>query len=132
MQATATRIGTEILDLEHQFWDACKGDTHKLGELCAAGITNVMADGVTDMSRKEFVEMFGGGDYKLHSYKIDEDSVQVRELGPDAAAIAYHASQDFSLKGKRSHTDAYYSTIWVKEGGRWKSAVSSESLAGVS
>ena len=129
MPATATRIGAELLDLENQFWDACKGDERKLNELCASRITNVMADGITEMSRNEFVDMFKSEDYKLQSYKIDEGTVQVRELGPEAAAIAYRAAQDFTLKGKKNHSDAFYSSIWVKEGGRWKCAASSESIA---
>ena len=129
MPTTATRIESEILEHEKQFWEASKGDGRKLGELCASDFTFVMAEGITNFKRKEFVDMLTAGDYKLKSFKIDEGKAIFRELSPGAATVAYEAKSEFELGGKAQKADSFYTSTWVKEGDSWKCALVTESAA---
>lgn len=129
MAATATRIDQEIFQHERQFWDACKGDATKLRALCADNFTFVMGEGISNFKRNEFVDMMTGGDYKLKSYQIDESKAVVRELGPEAAVIAYPAKTEYEMGGKDQKQSSFYSSVWVKEPTGWKIAAVTESTA---
>lgn len=129
MAATATRIDREILQHEKEFWEASKGDAARLGKLCADNFTFIMAEGITNFSRKEFVDMITAGDYKLQSFEIEEGKAVIRELGPAAAVVAYPAKSQFELRGKNQKTRAFYSSVWTRQGNDWKCAVVSESVA---
>ena len=129
MAATATRIDQEIIRHEKEFWEASKGDAQRLGALCAGNFTFVMREGISNFSRKEFVDMMTGGDYKLKSYSMDAAKTVVRELGPAAAVIAYPAATEFELGGKAQKSNSFYSSVWVKDCNDWRCAAVAESIA---
>jgi len=129
MPTTATRIETELLEQEKRFWEASKGDAAGLRELCADEFTFLMNDGISNFTRDDFVNMITNGDYHLKSYDLDGRSVVVRELGPDAATIAYRAKSAFTMKGDDDRADSYYTSTWVRDGGAWRCAFVTESIA---
>src|SRR5687767_12016418 len=58
MAATATRIDQEILEHEKQYWEASKNPAGKeLENLTADNFTFVMSEGITNFTRREFVDM---------------------------------------------------------------------------
>jgi hypothetical protein len=124
MPTTATRIETEILDQEKQMWEA-SSDPAKLRALTADTMTFVMGEGISTSSRDEFIKTME--DYKLKSYRMDASGAVVRELGPNAATVAYHATQDFTMNGEDQSTSSYYTSTWVRDGGGWKCTFVTES-----
>jgi hypothetical protein len=131
MAATATSVEQEILELEHRYWEAAKrSDSRELSSLTAASFTFVMKDGIIKSSRDELVGMLTGEDFKLKSYKIDSAGTVFRQLGPEAAVVAYPAHWDYEREGKADSIKTFNSSTWVKEGGSWKCAIVTESRAG--
>jgi uncharacterized protein (TIGR02246 family) len=127
--ATKTRLESELLSHVTEFWEASKGDAAKLRELCADTFTFVMADGINVLGREEFVAMMTKGDFKLNSFLVDSDGAVVRELAPDVATVAYRATSEFTMGGTTDKNDSYYTSTWVKNGGRWQCAFETESTA---
>jgi hypothetical protein len=124
MPTTATRTETEILEHEKRMWEA-GSDPAKLRALTADTMTFVMGEGISSSSRDEFIETMA--QYKLKSYRMDEGGAVVRELGPNAATIAYHATQDFTMNGEAHSTSAYYTSTWIRVGGGWQCTFVTES-----
>ena len=125
MAATATMQKNEVVNLERRYWEASKGpDKSTLEKLTADQFTTVMRDGINTMSRKQFIDM--GGDIKLKSYRLDDNSATFRELAPGVVAIAYKAHAEFERAGKPLPTDAYYTSVWQKQPSGWQCALSSE------
>ena len=118
---------SEVMEHERQFWEASKGDAAKLRDLCADEFTFVMGEGVSNFKREEFIGMMTNGDYKLRSFRLDDGGAQFRELGPNAATVAYKADSEFELGGKAQKNTSWYSSTWVRTGDRWKCALVTES-----
>jgi hypothetical protein len=118
---TKTPLKKELLQLEHQYWDALKTrDPKALERLTGDNFIMVMEEGINDVSGREFVEMMTGDEMTLKSYEFDESSVTARELSPDVALIAYRAHSDFDRGGKPENMDNYFTTTWCKINGGWK------------
>ena len=129
MTATATRLKTELMKVEEQYWNAIKAnDAAGLGKLTADSFTYVMGDGVMNFNRNAFVEMMTQGDFKLNSYKFEEGGETVREIGPGIAAIAYKVQSVYQLEGKSHKAESFNSTIWAKKGDSWECLLKTESL----
>lgn len=128
MVANTAVLGHEIEQLERDFWRATMGDSERLAQLCDNEFTFVMADGISRFGRDEFVEMMTQGNYTLTSFDIDPATVIVRELAPEAVAIAYRAKSEFTLEGQLQTNDAHYSSIWMKHGDRWICTASFEAV----
>lgn len=127
MAATATSIESELKQRERDYWDATlEGDTAALKKMTSDRFTFVMPDGVSEFGGGDFVKMMSAGDFKLTSYKFDPAQATVRELGRDAALIAYRVKWTYDREGKSEATDTYYTSIWVKDGGDWKYAAAAE------
>jgi hypothetical protein len=128
MAAPATTLKKELIESEKRFWEANKaGDRDEIGRSIGEPFTFVMGQGVTDFSRKEFVDMMTSGNFKLKSFTFDEGSATVRELAPGVAFIAYKVSQESVMDGKPNNSSAYFTGTWVKNGGGWQCVAASES-----
>ena len=128
MAATATSIDRELRDLERQYWEATiRADQDTLKRLTASQFTFVMPAGISEFKRDDFIQMMSAGDFKLISYDFDAEKATVRELGSDAALIAYRVKWTYLRQGKEDATDTYYTSVWVREGGAWKYAAACES-----
>ena len=126
--ATATKIRDELLDMEREFWEATKrGDSNALTKMTADNFAFVMPEGVNDFKRDDFVGMMTGGDFKLTSYEFDSAEALVRELGDDAAFLAYHVKWTYVREGKTEKADTYYTSLWARQGGNWKHMAACES-----
>jgi len=128
MPATATSIEAELRELEQRYWEATtQPDSAEMKRLTASTFTFVMPAGINEFKRDEFIKMMTAGDFKLTSYEFDPSKATVRELGRDAALIAYRVKWTYDRNGQNEATDTYYTSIWVREDGGWKYAAACES-----
>jgi hypothetical protein len=124
----AINLRRELLEREKKVWEAWKsGDKHTLLSLLDDRYLMVMEQGITDQDKSSFVEGMLGGDMQLKSYTLDESSVNVRELGPGVAVIAYKARPEMEQAGKTISADYFFTTTFVKKGDTWVGAVGSAS-----
>jgi len=128
MPATATSIEVELRELERRYWEAAmQPDSAEMKRLTAGQFTFVMPAGINEFKRGDFIKMMTAGDFKLTSYEFVPAEATVRELGRDAALIAYRVKWTYDRDGKSEATDTYYTSIWVREDGEWKYAAACES-----
>lgn len=130
MAATATATKSEVLELEKKYWEAMKNhDAATMQELTADPCVVVGQDGAMTMTARQLADMMKSQDYKLRSFRVDEGSAVVRELGDGVAMVAYKVHEESNRGGKDQSLDAYDSSVWVKRGNKWQCAVHTESLA---
>ena len=126
--ATATKA--DVMKLERKYWDALvEGDSETLAKLSADPclVTNGM--GIRQLEPKALGKLMRESPSKLTSYKVDESSVQVRELSDSVTSVAYRVTQQYEQAGKTSKTEALDTSLWVKDGADWRCAVHTETMA---
>ena len=129
MTAPATTLKTELMTLENQYRDAMKsGDPRTLERLTADNCLVVGAQGARTFQRNEVGAMTSSSEFQLKSYRVDDRSVVLRELGPGVVAIAYRVDEQYQRNGNPHSSSAYNCSTWVKNGRSWECAVHTESL----
>src|SRR4029079_17889749 len=88
-----------------------------------------MDEGVTKSTPHEFVQMIQKDGFKLHSYKIDDDSLIVTQPAEDVTCLAYKVRHTFEIGGKRRDDESYCTSTLVRQDGQFK--IAAESLAQV-
>jgi uncharacterized protein (TIGR02246 family) len=128
--ATPTAIENEVLKLEQQYWDAMKKqDIATMQSLTADPCLVIGGQGASQIPRSQFAQMMQSEDYRLRSFKFDDKTANVRQIGNDVAVVAYKVHEEFERGGRPQQQDAYDTSVWVKKGGRWECAVHTETLA---
>ena len=126
----ATKTETDVLQLERDYREALKkSDFAALQKLTADPCIVVGPQGVVQFKRSQLPSIMDSGEMKLKSYEMDNSSTSIRELRPGVVNIAYKVHEEESDRaGKSWSTDAYNSTLWVKNGNAWECAVHTESV----
>jgi hypothetical protein len=75
-------------------------------------------------------KMMADGKWDLNSYTFDEKTMQVHFINDDVAVIAYKVNEDLTVEGKKLPLEANDASVWVREGGKWRCALHTESVAG--
>jgi hypothetical protein len=128
---TTSTIKNELMNLEKQYWDALKTrDAGTVAKLSDESCIVVNASGVMDIDRPTMAQMLQSDLYELKSYDIDAGSVQVREIGPDTALVAYSVMEEMVVEGKPVMLQAHDSSLWKRQGGSWVCSLHTESIAG--
>jgi hypothetical protein len=121
----------ELIKLEHEFWDTMKTkDGAKAGSMTRDGCVVVGAQGVGAIDGKMMEKMMADGKWDLNSYTFDEKTMQVHFVNDDVAVIAYKVNEDLTVEGKKLPLEANDASDWVREGGKWRCALHTESVAG--
>ena len=87
------------------------------------------AQGVSSIGKSKYEEMLRSAPYKIEDFYISDD-VQVKQLGPDMAVLAYNVHERLTVDGKSVTIDAADASTWVRRDGRWLCALHTESLKG--
>ena len=61
---------------------------------------------------------------EIKSYALSDDQMQM--VGPDVAVLTYKAAQDYTCDGKKGPANVNSSSIYVREGDKWKAAFYAE------
>ena len=129
MTAPATSLKNELMKFENEFRDAMvSGDSRTLERLTADPCLVVGAQGARTMKRNEVGAMTASSEFQLKSYKVDDSTIAVRELGPGIATVAYRVEDRYETNGKPQTAKAFDTSTWIKKGNSWECAVHAESL----
>ena len=121
----------ELLQLEHQYWDAIqKRDTKTAIKLSDDPCVIVGAQGIGELDRKKLGGMMENASYTLEKYAFDERDVHMRKVADDVVVVAYKVHEELVVEGKPTSLDAYDSSVWVRRDGAWVCALHTEALAG--
>jgi hypothetical protein len=120
---------TELLALEHQYWQAIKdGDAALSARLSDDPCVVTGSQGVGRIDRATLKGMFAGATWKLTGFEITSPIVEL--LTDDVAVVAYRVHEDLLVDGQPLALDASDSSTWVRRNGEWVCAVHTEAIAG--
>jgi hypothetical protein len=125
--ATKTKTGErEAISFQKEFWEATKrGDYEALEQSMTTPYLFAMDEGVVKSTPQEFVQMIRKDGFKLHSYEIDDDTLEVTQPAKDVTCLAYRVRHTFEVNGERRDDDSYCTSTLVREGGQFKIAAES-------
>lgn len=120
---------TELLALEHQYWQAIKdGDAALSARLSDDPCVVTGSQGVGRIDRATLEGMFASAAWKLTGFEITSPIVEL--LTDDVAVVAYRVHEDLLVDGQPLTLDASDSSTWVRRNGEWVCAVHTEAIAG--
>ncbi|MGD9628834.1 MAG: nuclear transport factor 2 family protein [Pyrinomonadaceae bacterium] len=61
---------------------------------------------------------------EIKTYTLSDDQMQM--VGPDVAVLTFKATQDYTCDGKKGPADVHSTSIYVREGDKWKAAFYAE------
>jgi hypothetical protein len=121
----------ELVQLEKQFWDAMQRKDGAAAERSTAAEAVVVgAQGVSVIDRKTMAKLTVEGQWTLEQYEFDEPNMQVRMVSEDVAVVAYKVKERLLVDGQPISLEANDASVWVRDGGEWRCAMHTESLAG--
>jgi hypothetical protein len=127
---TTTTIEKELVDIEHQYWQAIKDkDVNAAMELTDDQCIVAGATGVASINREAFAGMLNSSAWTLNEFEFVGD-VQVRALTDDVAIVAYKVKEQLTVEGKPLTLEAADASTWVRRDGRWVCALHTEAVAG--
>ena len=119
MQESNT-LTQEIFDLERKFWTAMqKNDMESALSLTTFPCLLAGPHGIQAIDKEAFVKMFKSEQNMIRDFKLDESKVEVRQVAPDTAVIAYQANTTISKDGKPVNMDVADTSTWIKQNGKW-------------
>ena len=117
----------QIIDLETRFWQSMKDkDVETAKSLIAREglVTGPM--GTMTINPEKYAQMTRDGQWTLNNFKMK--NVEVVQPTEDSAIIAYEVHQTGDMKGQPMDLRCADSSVWVKEQGRWKCALHTETI----
>lgn len=120
-------FSTEIISLEKKFWTAMQNhDLQTALSLTDFPCVVAGANGLSAVNKEEFEKMFNSNEGAIRDFKFDENSLEVRELSPDAAVVAYKVHTTFTKNGESRSIDAIDTSTWIKKDNKWVCAMHTE------
>jgi ketosteroid isomerase-like protein len=129
MATTTSAIETEILELEHRYWEAMRErDVRTAVSLTEFPCLVAGASGVASVDQASYEKMMTGASWRIHEFEIEE--AKVRQLSDDVALIAYRVREEMTVDGKPLTLNAADTSVWVRRGDVWRCAAHTEAIAG--
>lgn len=79
------------------------------------------------LDRAGMVKAMAAAKCDIKSYSLSDDNL--RMLGPDVAVLTFKGTQDGTCDGKKVPTQVWASSVYVREGDKWKALVYTENPA---
>ena len=113
--------------VERDFWQALiDKDTEAAAQMIAGDCLITGPRGAMRIDPDKYTAMMKDGDWSLESYAFSD--VDVIFPAEDTAVIAYQVRQKGTMKDGPMDMTCADSSTWVKEGGRWKCALHTETI----
>lgn len=114
--ANQPEIATQVIALEHRYWEAWKNrDTKTLAQIRAEDFREADHDGVWDKRQTE------QGDLDLETTAFTMSSEKVSVLQPNVALLTYEVGYKQSYKGKDiSSSHSYIASLYARRKGDWR------------
>lgn len=120
-------IRNEILNLEKKYWNAMRNqDLDAALSLTDFPCLVAGAQGISSVNQEQFQKMFNSNQNSFRTFNFDEDKVEVRQVSPDTAVIAYRVQTTLTKDGQEKSIDAIDTSTWVKRNDKWVCAMHTE------
>jgi hypothetical protein len=117
------------LEAERRYWQATRDrDFEVLRELTADSFILVQGDGISAFRRGDFAAMLRDGDFRLHSFEIEEGSLEQTMLSDDVCFLAYRVRQTYDRDGSAGEGASYNTSVLVRGASGWQRAAHTISL----
>jgi ketosteroid isomerase-like protein len=119
--AAAAPTKEALVALEKSGWEAWKNKDPKWFEenLSSKAVGFSPADGRQDKSA--MVKGMAESKCEVKSFSFSDENM--RMLGPDVAVLTFKGTQDATCDGKKAPAAVWSSSVYVREGDKWKSLV---------
>lgn len=117
--AAAAPTKEALMTIEKSSWEAWKNKDAKVFEdvLSAKAIGFNAAAGRQD--KAAMIKSLTDSKCEVKSYSFSDD--QMSMLGNDVAVLTFKAAQDATCDGKKAPANVWASSVYVREGDKWKS-----------
>ena len=108
-----------LFALEKQGWEAWKNrDGKPFEELLSDKYVGLStSDGRTDKAAS--IASIGKPNCKINNYSFSDE--QMHMVGSDMAVLTFKANQDYECDGKKGPSSVWASSVYLREGDKWKS-----------
>lgn len=107
-----------IIALEKSGWDAWKNHDNKFwdGYLSDKAVGFSSKDG--RQNKAAMIKAFEDAKSDVKSYSFSDENMTM--LSPDVAVLTFKAQQDYTMDGKPGPKEVWSSSVYVREGDKWK------------
>ena len=124
--AAAPPTKEALMTLEKGGWEAWKNrDAKWTVENASDKFVGLGTSGRTDKAAQ--VKSYTEQKCEVKSYSLSDEKMHM--VGPDVAILTFKGAQDATCDGKKSPANVNASSIYVREGDKWKSAFYAETAA---
>ena len=124
----STEVDQEVIDLEHEFWDAIRDRDKRSAAMTDDPCIVTGAQGASEIDRAQFTKLLLTDKWTLHEYSFRD--VHVKRVTDDVAVIAYVVREQLTVEGKPLTLEAADASTWVRRDGKWYCALHTESPLG--
>jgi ketosteroid isomerase-like protein len=122
-------ISQELMTMEKKYWNAIRDkDSKAAAALSMDPCVVVGAQGIAEFDSKSLRRMLQSATYDLKEFALED--VHVRKVSDDVVCVVYKVKETVTLDGKDLQIEAYDSSVWAWQNGKWVCAVHTESIAG--
>lgn len=121
----ADNLKDELVGIEKSQWHAWEerdGEAH--GDVVTDDAVYVYADGTILEGKEAIIADISG--HECQSNSLNFADFKVRQLAPDIAILTYTLTQDVTCEGQTLPDRIYLESIFVRQGGKWRTASSQE------
>lgn len=108
-----------LMTLEKGGWEAWKNRDAKWTEENASD-KYVGFSSAGRMDKAGSIKSFAEQKCEVKSYTLSDDQMQM--VGPDVAILTFKGAQDYTCEGKKGPANVNSTSIYVREGEKWKAA----------
>jgi uncharacterized protein (TIGR02246 family) len=115
----AADLKDELLAMEKTMWKAWGDhDAKAYSAIMTEDAVSIYADGYAVIGRDKLSAAVGSSTCKLNSF--DFSNAKLRQPSADTAILTYTAKQDVTCPEGRSPPKIFATTIYVRQGGKWR------------
>jgi len=117
----ADDVKDELVAIEKSQWQACKDrDGEAYRDVVTDDAVFIIADGSITEGKEAIIADISG--HECQSNSLNFADFKVRQLSPDTAILTYTVTQDVSCEGQRLPNRVYSESVYVRQGGKWRTA----------
>ena len=115
--ATSPTVRESVIAIERQAWEAWKGkDASFFRRTLMADASYVSSGGVN--TREEIAKQTESSACSVNGYELRNE--QVHSISADVALLTLRATADLTCGTRSIHSDAWVSTVFVRDAGQWR------------
>lgn len=115
--AAAAPTSEELFALERQGWEGWKNrDAKPFAEIISDRYVGFSSTGRMDKAAN--IKVWTSPNCQVASYSLSDEKMDM--IGSDVAVLTFRAAQDFACDGKKGPADVWASSVYVREGDKWR------------